>query len=776
MNSGPQSCCRRWAFVLLALACYGPGALALPCSSSWWSEWQEANSGLADDFYHLSYRNDRFLVFGNLGQPLLESADGRAWIAVGEGEQERAWTAGNGQTQVRILHRALLGEGGEGEFRPRLGQTTSFRGVAWGAGRFVAVGTEASAISSDGDFWTVQPMSTGALNDIAWDGIRFVAVGAGGNVATSANGEEWMPEISGSARILYSVYSENGLTIAVGAEGTVLRRDGASWLDRSLPVSVDLHAFTAHQDLWIAAGSDGAIFTSANEGDEWTAQNSGSVRTFNSVIWTGEQFVAGAFDTLLASPDGQTWSPLSTETYRLTIRDFIYRNGQLVLLGGGKTGVLPDGGILRWAFTEPREFLHGISWGVGRYVAVGDGGAILSSDDGVVWNNRTVEITGGFSDVIWTGDRFLAMGGNGEWSGFIFSSLEGVFWKRIVTVGGSAGGGAAIHSIARNGDLFVAVGGGANSEAFVMTSVNGENWTQLALEQRVPGLNSVVWAEEHFVAVGNFGAVSSSRDGVSWEHAFTGVSHALHGIGWNGESLVSAGLDATILTTSPPVRDLILSVLAENGTVAMEPGREQHASGECVQLKAAPAEGFRFAGWAGDLSSIENPATIVIDTNMVVEALFVPAMPGVSDRYNEWLIHFGEETDESRIGPFADFNDDGQNNFTKYAFGLDPRMGGDREAAAIIPLERAGGEKCVAVAIQLRGDDPALGHVLQTAQSLGSWEAHNLHFTGSGWTVEGDFLAVLEQEDRGEGIWRIVLDLGCSGESPARFVRVVARF
>ena len=56
------------------------------------------------------------------------------------------------------------------------------------------------------------------------------------------------------------------------------------------------------------------------------------------------------------------------------------------------------------------------------------------------------------------------------------------------------------------------------------------------------------------------------------------------------------------------------------------PADLEFESGEAVTVEAVPVPGYRFDGWGGDLSGITNPATLVIDCNKTVTAVFSEIM------------------------------------------------------------------------------------------------------------------------------------------------------
>ena len=71
-----------------------------------------------------------------------------------------------------------------------------------------------------------------------------------------------------------------------------------------------------------------------------------------------------------------------------------------------------------------------------------------------------------------------------------------------------------------------------------------------------------------------------------------------------------------------------LTVQASNGTVTADPPPVggYYGSGTIVQLTAAPAFGYQFSGWSGDLSGTTNPQSITMNGPHLVTASF-PALP-----------------------------------------------------------------------------------------------------------------------------------------------------
>jgi hypothetical protein len=67
-----------------------------------------------------------------------------------------------------------------------------------------------------------------------------------------------------------------------------------------------------------------------------------------------------------------------------------YGNGLFVAVGdGGAILTSPDGVTWTPRTSGTSNTLFGVTYGNGLFVAVGDGGAILTSPDGVNWTPRT---------------------------------------------------------------------------------------------------------------------------------------------------------------------------------------------------------------------------------------------------------------------------------------------------------------------------------------------------------------------------------------------------
>jgi len=72
---------------------------------------------------------------------------------------------------------------------------------------------------------------------------------------------------------------------------------------------------------------------------------------------------------------------------------------------------------------------------------------------------------------------------------------------------------------------------------------------------------------------------------------------------------------------------------AGNGTVSVDPPGTQFTAGTTITLTATPADGFYFAGWTGDLTSMSNPHVLTVDGNKNIVARFSDEPPPRSDDF-----------------------------------------------------------------------------------------------------------------------------------------------
>lgn len=99
----------------------------------------------------------------------------------------------------------------------------------------------------------------------------------------------------------------------------------------------------------------------------------------------------------------------------------------------------------------------------------------------------------------------------------------------------------------------------------------------------------------------------------------------LFGVTGGPEAALALGQQLAARQPLPPFK-LKTSVVGQ-GSVSINPDKPSYAAGETVTLTAAPAAGYRFSGWSGDLTGTANPAQITMTSAKTVTAAFALAPP-----------------------------------------------------------------------------------------------------------------------------------------------------
>lgn len=148
------------------------------------------------------------------------------------------------------------------------------------------------------------------------------------------------------------------------------------------------------------------------------------------------------------------------------------------------------------------ETLNSATYGNGMFVAVGDNGTILSSNDGVVWTSRISGTTVQLNGVTYGNGIFVAVG----LPEIILTSSDGMNWTTRRT-GTTYGLNAATYG---NG-MFVAVG----SSETILTSSDALNWT--LRHSGTGGFEGVTYGNGSYIALSsNFNTLYVSTDGIYW--------------------------------------------------------------------------------------------------------------------------------------------------------------------------------------------------------------------------------------------------------------------
>ena len=267
--------------------------------------------------------------------------------------------------------------------------------VAVGAGGTIYAGTIGLGVGGDipgisgmsGVIWTQLPnpsSPTANLNAVHVGG-NFVAVGASGSLLTSPDGVTWTPQTSNTPYDLYAVASDGaGQYVATGKNGIIISGNGSTWGTAYTGNGYSLNAVTYGNGTYVAVGDNGNLLTSFDKGISWQSAYSGTTVNLHGIAFGGLFVAVGDNGTVVTSLDGLTWTAATPvpSTNNLSAIDFghqfvaVGKQGGLFTSVDGVTWVVqPQAPYTRPTSNNLNALVHTL---VG-YIAVGDGGTILSS-------------------------------------------------------------------------------------------------------------------------------------------------------------------------------------------------------------------------------------------------------------------------------------------------------------------------------------------------------------------------------------------------------------
>jgi hypothetical protein len=300
-------------------------------------------------------------------------------------------------------------------------------------------------------------------------------------------------EISGSGSGGWKIAQNAGQQIHVGFENALWNPIG--------PTQSWTKLVSAGDDIHLAAATNGgAIYTSANRGVTWTAQNSGlNPWTLLAISADGTHLIAATgSEQIFVSPDsGVTWTATSAPALDWRVVAASPDGGHLFAVGTNPSNfnalryTSSDGGATWIQQPGTDSQVTSVDWPTPtQLIAVGSPtglstGVWVSADGGVSWTLLKALAQATTSSITASGDGTkIYTVGTGE--GLAMSADSGATWTTNES--------AQWNDIATSADGSVLIAGGNSLPVAVSTNF-GQSWTQLS--------DSTVEGISNFVALGD---------------------------------------------------------------------------------------------------------------------------------------------------------------------------------------------------------------------------------------------------------------------------------
>lgn len=279
---------------------------------------------------------------------------------------------------------------------------------------------------ADVDTWNTVISNDQILRSVSYQAGAFFTAGDNQIVGGSLDGSTWTSDLT-------SLFNPtlNEILIVVGPSGTIATSAdaGATWINQASHTNKNLkavtqipafltalpgHLTTSPLNCIIVVGDRGTILTSIN-GIGWAEQNSGTLQDLRDIAWSNDAIIAiGRNGTILRSLDRLNWTPVNSGT-NLDLNAILYEQSSNSFIIVGQDGIILrsiDGG-LTWANLGffSNGTLTDITFGGGKFVAVGPDGWTATSNDGFMWIRYPSKP---LNSIAYGNGKFVAVGGKAD--------------------------------------------------------------------------------------------------------------------------------------------------------------------------------------------------------------------------------------------------------------------------------------------------------------------------------------------------------------------------
>lgn len=282
-----------------------------------------------------------------------------------------------------------------------------------------------------------------------------------------------------------SIYANNkfilfsGNTIAL-SNIFVYSLDGINWISSTMPSSsVWANAAYGNDKIVVYSRDDGngsyssSKIAYSTDGINWTESTLPVSSEWNSITYGNGKFViVGNKSNIVYSSDGINWTSLKLSELSYNIRAVTYGDGKFVAIGGDINNAIVaysnDG--VTWNLSNiSQDFTtlnyNSICYGNGRFVAIAQDGAVVYTEDGILWSkyDTSLDSSKSWIKIIYDGEKFLVSG-----TGTIAYSTTGDSWDMV-----SLQNSSAVYNIVYGDKKYVSYSAGSRR---VFYSTDGITW------------------------------------------------------------------------------------------------------------------------------------------------------------------------------------------------------------------------------------------------------------------------------------------------------------
>jgi len=519
-------------FVALEFKLYSKSSLWTSADGLNWTEYDP----IIDKLNSIAFNGSRFVAVGgdSDGALVMTSEDGLNWTQRKTGMKSAlgdiVW--GNG-TFVALSGEGTSAVSKDGITWKKVAIPTkdkTIRDLHFGGNTFVVVGDYLLITSKDGVKWTSVPSDGIFWNRVIWVKDRFFAEGSKYSndriesfsvLKTSKDGKQWV-DVTGVGPLPSKQYLTFGtyynLNMLHDGKQYVMYTDvgiytsanGVQWklLKKVALRPVHLNSMAVGGGKLVAVGGEVDDYypkaEKAADRELWSIDSKGVNRSslefgkfpLYDVLWTGSQFFAvGAEGLMMTSKDGVKWSKAAAAPVKEELSRIIKANG-IYYVTGSNGLIMTSKDLKTWTKhkTNTTASIYSIAWSGKKFVAVGQWGVTLVSDNGTVWKaGKQIKSPNGdaiynLSDVIWGNGMFIITAAqryhvDREYA--LFKSEDGTKWKKQSLEYSKPAGmstlSPSLYSIRHFEDTFVTVGNNGS----VYLSKDGNNWSRHAVPDNV---------------------------------------------------------------------------------------------------------------------------------------------------------------------------------------------------------------------------------------------------------------------------------------------------